>query len=104
MQEKVTLRPRRQLTLPREVCESLGVKPGDSLVLEVTDGKLVVEARRSRAIGALRALQQAFADSGIPLEEFLESGRQIREELFVEKYGPLLKVPRQGHAGKRRKA
>jgi hypothetical protein len=72
-------------------------------VLKVTDGKLVVEAQRSRAIEGLRALRQAFADSGISLDEFLESGREIREELFAEKYGHLLKAPRQGHAGERRR-
>ena len=91
MEERVTLRPRRQVTLPRSVCEALGVKPGDRLVLEVSDGVLIARPQRQLALEALQALRQSFAESGIPLEEFLESGRQIREELFWEKYGHLVR-------------
>jgi hypothetical protein len=77
--------------LPRELCEALGVKPGDKLALQLSGGKLVIEAQRARAMEALQAIRQAFAASGIPLEEFLESGRHIREELFREKYGDAVK-------------
>ena len=101
MEERVVLRPRRQLTLPRSVCEALGVQPGDRLVLELVDGKLVVEPQRVRAMEALRAIQQAFAESGISEEELLESGRQIREELFREKYGYLLEKERGGRRAKK---
>ena len=91
MEERVTLRPRRQLTLPREVCEHLGVKPGDRLVLEVSGGALIVRPQRQVALEALEALRRGFAESGISLEEFLESGRQIRDELFRENYPDLAK-------------
>ena len=91
MGEAVVLRPRRQLTLPREVCEALGVKPGDRLVLEVLDGVLVVRPGRQAALDALRAIQQAFAESGITEEELLESGRRVRDELFREQYPDLAK-------------
>ena len=36
----VVLRPKRQVTLPREICERLGIKPGDVLVLTVEDSTL----------------------------------------------------------------
>jgi len=91
MEESVTLRPRRQVTLPRDVCEALGVKPGDRLVLEVSDGVLIARPQRQLALEALRAIQQAFAESGITEEELLESGRQIRDELFRENYPDLAK-------------
>src|SRR3990170_4015893 len=91
MEEQVTLRPRRQITLPRDVCEALGVKPGDRLVLEVSDGVLIARPSRQLALEALRAIQQAFAESGITEEELLESGRQIRDELFRENYPDLAK-------------
>ena len=96
MEERVTLRPRRQVTLPRNVCEALGVKPGDRLVLEVSEGVLVVRPGRQAALEALRAIQQAFAESGVTLEELLEGGRQVREELFQERYGYLLKKKPRG--------
>jgi antitoxin component of MazEF toxin-antitoxin module len=90
MEDSMVLRPRRQVTLPRQVCEALGVKPGDRLVLEISDGVLIARPQRRAALDALRAIQQAFTESGITEEELLESGRQVREELFREKYGHLL--------------
>lgn len=83
---RVTLRERRQLTLPREVCEALEVKPGDGLNLELLEGALLVRPSKKAALDALRAIQEAFAESGITEEELLESGRQVREELVREKW------------------
>ncbi len=91
MEEAVVLRPRRQVTLPRRVCEALGVKPGDRLVLEVLDGVLIGRPGRQAALDALQAFQQAIAESGVTEEELLESGRQIRDELFREKHPDLAK-------------
>ena len=88
-EESVTIRARRQMTLPRQVCEALGVGPGDRLVLEVSDGVLIARPRQAAALDALRELQRAFADSGVTEKELLESGREIRDELFREKYPEL---------------
>ena len=106
VEESVTLRPRRQVTLSREVCEALGVEPGDRLVLEVEDGVLVARPGRQTALDALRAIQQAFAESGITEEELLEGGRQAREEIFRERYGHLLerKTSKADRKGRRRSA
>lgn len=89
MSETIVIRPRRQMTLPRQVCEALGVGPGDRLVLEVTDGVLIARPGQAAALEALRELQRAFAESGVTERELLESGRQIRDELFREKYPDL---------------
>ena len=88
-EESVTIRARRQMTLPRQVCEALGVGPGDRLVLEVSDGVLIVRPRQAAALDALRELQRAIAESGMTEKELLESGREIRDELFREKYPDL---------------
>lgn len=77
------------MTLPRKVCEALGIEPGDRLVLEVSDGVLIARPRQAAALDALRELQRAFADSGVTEKELLESGREIRDELFREKYPEL---------------
>jgi bifunctional DNA-binding transcriptional regulator/antitoxin component of YhaV-PrlF toxin-antitoxin module len=90
MEETVVLRPRRQVTLSRKVCDALGVKPGDRLALELAEGVLVLRPSSAVALESLRAIQQAFAESGITEEELLEGGRQVREEIFREKYGHLL--------------
>ena len=83
----VTLRPRRQLTLPRKICEKLGIRPGDKLELSVEDSRLVVTPKKVLALNALREIQEAFQRSGITEEELLEDGRKIRRELIKERYG-----------------
>jgi AbrB family looped-hinge helix DNA binding protein len=92
-QETVVIRPRRQITLPRDVCEALGVKPGDRLVLVLEEGRLVVRAEKQAALGALESLRRGFAETGLPLEELLAAGRRVRDELFREKYRGLVEGP-----------
>jgi AbrB family looped-hinge helix DNA binding protein len=83
------LRDRRQVTIPRAACEELGIRPGDRLELRVEDGALIVRPGRVAALEALEELRRAIAESGVTEEELLESGRQIREELYREKYPDL---------------
>jgi AbrB family looped-hinge helix DNA binding protein len=80
------LRDRRQVTIPRAVCEELGVRPGDRLELRVEDGTLIVRPGRVAALEAIRAIQQALEEAGVTEEELLESGRQVREELVRERW------------------
>lgn len=35
--------PKRQIAIPKEVCEKLHIREGDQLILEVKEGKLVLE-------------------------------------------------------------
>lgn len=39
----LTVSPKRQIAIPKEVCEKLHIQSGDQLVLEVIEGKLVLE-------------------------------------------------------------
>lgn len=84
---EVVLRPKRQVTLPREVCDQLGIEPGDTLELTVEDSVLIARSRKKIALDALREIQAALERSGISEEEFQKSGREIRRELGRELYG-----------------
>ena len=86
---KAVLRDRRQVTIPRAVCEELGIRPGDRLELQMEDGALIIRPGRVAALEALEELRRAIAESGVTEEELLESGRQIRDELFRERYPDL---------------
>jgi AbrB family looped-hinge helix DNA binding protein len=88
---RVHLREKRQLTLPAEVSDALGLRPGDSIEIRVEEGRAILEPSRRAALDALRAVQKAVAESGVTEEELLESGRQIRKELFRENYPYLAK-------------
>ncbi len=83
----VTLRPRRQLTLPAEVCDTLGVQVGDRLEISVTAGALFVRPKKAVALEALEEIRRAFAASGVTEEELQAEGRRIREQLSRERYG-----------------
>ena len=83
----IVLRDKRQLTLPRDICEQLGIGPGDRLTLYVEDGALVAKPNKTIALEALRELRESFKNSGIPLRDLLANGRRIRKELVKEYYG-----------------
>jgi len=82
----VVLRPKRQITLPREVCDQLGIGPGDVLEVSVDEARLVARPKKTVALEALREIQQAFERSGITKEELQEAGRQAREEIARERF------------------
>ena len=88
--KKIVLRDKRQITLPREICEQLGIGPGDKLTLYVEDGTLVAKPNKTIALEALHELQRMFKESDITLKELLENGRRIRRELVKEYYGDKL--------------
>jgi antitoxin component of MazEF toxin-antitoxin module len=84
---RAVLRPRRQLTLPRDICRELGIDTGDQVDLSVEDGTLVVTPSRKRALDALAEIQNAFARSGLTEEELQRAAGDARTELVRERYG-----------------
>src|SRR3970282_1135758 len=77
---RAVLRPRRQLTLPRDICRQLGIDTGDQVDLSVEDGTLVVTPSRKLALDALAEIQNAFARSGLTEEELQRAAREARSE------------------------
>lgn len=84
---RATIRDRRQITLPADVCKELGLDVGDSVTLELSDGTLVLTPGRKRALDALAELHRIFAESGVTEGELQEGGRRIRAELSRQRYG-----------------
>jgi antitoxin component of MazEF toxin-antitoxin module len=86
-QRDLVLRARRQLTLPPEVCEALHIDTGDRLTWSLTEDGLVVRPRKQAGLAALRAVQEAFAASGISEEEMQQAAEEIRAQISRERYG-----------------
>lgn len=84
---RATIRERRQITLPAEVCKELGLDVGDTVTLQLSDGALVMTPGRKSALNALAELHRIFAESGVTEEELQEDGRRIRAELTRQRYG-----------------
>lgn len=83
----VVLRPKRQVTIPKEICDRLGIEPGDMLELTVEDSALIARAKKNIALEALKEIQQAFQRSGITEEELQKAGQRVRLEVAGERYG-----------------
>jgi AbrB family looped-hinge helix DNA binding protein len=82
----VVVRPKRQITLPGELCEALGIKPGDRLELAVDGDKLVARPRKTVALEALHEIRETFERYGITEEELQKSGRRTRHSITRDRY------------------
>ena len=83
----VVIRDKRQVTLPKEICDRLDIAVGDVLEFSLENSAIVARPRKTLAVRALREIQQAFRASGITEEELQSSGRRIRREAARERYG-----------------
>lgn len=87
----VRVQEKGQVTLPVEVRKHLGMKKGDLVAVEETpDGVLITPQSliATRELDkALDEIGAALKEQGLTLEEMIERGREIREELYKERYG-----------------
>lgn len=83
----IVIRPKRQVTLPKDICDQLGIDTGDVLELTVENSVITARPRKSAALESLKEIQQAFKRSGMDEEEVLNTGRRVREEIARERYG-----------------
>jgi bifunctional DNA-binding transcriptional regulator/antitoxin component of YhaV-PrlF toxin-antitoxin module len=86
LEGEVALRPKRQLTLPVEICEELGIEPGDLLELSVEGRVLTARPKKAKAMDALREIRASFERSGIAEEELLKAGRVTRRDINRERH------------------
>lgn len=85
--KRATIRERRQVTLPAEICRELDLDVGDTVTLELTDGALLLTPGPKRALDALAELHRIFAEAGVSEEELQDEGRRVRAELSSQRYG-----------------
>lgn len=82
----VVLRPKRQVTIPKKLCDELGIESGDILELMVKDSLLIAKPKKSLALEALKEIQQAFQRSGITEEELVKEGNRIGQEVARKRF------------------
>jgi AbrB family looped-hinge helix DNA binding protein len=80
----IVLRTKRQITLPGDICDRLGIQPGDILDVTVKDGILFAWPMKAVALEALKEIHRAFEHSGVSERELQEAGRRIRQEVAAE--------------------
>ena len=85
----VRIEAQGQVTLPAGIRERLGLKTGDLVALEKTPDGVLITPRGVAAVNALAEMGGTLKAQGLTLQDMIESGREIREELFRERYGDL---------------
>jgi AbrB family looped-hinge helix DNA binding protein len=82
----VRVQEKGQVTLPARIRKQLGIQKGDLVsVTETSDGVLITP-QKVIALRALDEIGRALREQGVTLEEWIESGREERDELLKELY------------------
>jgi len=74
----ISIRPKRQITLPLKVCEKLGLEYGDKLEIKIENNYLIAKPKKTIALEALTEIRSAFKNSGISEEDLLKLHGKIR--------------------------
>jgi AbrB family looped-hinge helix DNA binding protein len=83
----VRVQEKGQVTLPARVRKRLGIKKGDLVAVIETPEGVLITPQEVVATRALAEIGKALKEQGLSLEDMIESGREIREELFREQFG-----------------
>ena len=83
----VRVQEKGQVTLPAAVRRRLGLKKGDLVAVEETSEGVLITPQAVLALKALDEIGAILRENGVTLDDWMESGRAIREELVREQYG-----------------
>ena len=82
----VRVQEKGQVTLPASVRKRLGLKKGDLVAFVETPQGVLITPQVVVATRALAEIGDVLREQGLSLDEMIESGREIREEVFREQY------------------
>jgi AbrB family looped-hinge helix DNA binding protein len=85
----VRIQEKGQITLPASIRKRLGLKKGDLVVVAETPEGVLITPRGIAAINSLAEIGDALREQGLTLEDMIERGKAIREELYREQCGHL---------------
>ena len=85
----VRVQEKGQVTLPAAIRRRLGIKKGDLVAVEETPEGVLITTRAMAAINGLTEIGDALREQGLTLEDMIERGKAIREELYRGQYGHL---------------
>jgi AbrB family looped-hinge helix DNA binding protein len=86
MDATVQVRQRGSLTLPAELREKYGIRPGDTFRLVDLDGVFVLTPMVPMVPELAREIEQARLEAGLSVEELLTNLREQRERYYQENY------------------
>ena len=75
-----------QVTLPIEFRRRYKLRKGDAVVFKETEEGLLISPKEALVMNLLDEIDEGLKAKGITLDELISYGRQIREEIYDEKY------------------
>ncbi|MDP4011526.1 MAG: AbrB/MazE/SpoVT family DNA-binding domain-containing protein [Candidatus Roizmanbacteria bacterium] len=86
MNQIITIRDRRQITLPRLFLNKFDLDVGDKLIMRLEADQIKIEPIKSRTVDLLSKIQEIVKESNIPEKELQKSGQTIRRQLVKAYY------------------
>ncbi len=88
MTEKTyVIQERGQITLPAELRRKYGLKKGDVISFEDTADGILINPREALVMRLLDDIGSELTKRGVTLEDLVESGRALRDDLLKDLYG-----------------
>lgn len=84
MNQIITIRDRRQVTLPRVFLNKFGLDVGDKLIMRLESDHIKIEPIKTKTVDLLSKIQQIVAETGISEEEIQKSGKDLRKKLIQQ--------------------
>jgi AbrB family looped-hinge helix DNA binding protein len=82
----VKVQGKGRVTIPLEIRQKWGLKKGDLVTFVETEQGVIIKPAEIVASGALDEIGRALREKGLSLEEIIERGREIREDLINDEY------------------
>jgi AbrB family looped-hinge helix DNA binding protein len=82
----VRVQEKGQVTIPLEIRQKLNLRKGDLVTFIETEDGVLIKPAEVVVAGALDEIGKALKAKGIKMEDFIERGREIREEIIEEAY------------------
>lgn len=84
MQNTITIRQRRQITLPKEALEVLDVDVGEKLTVKTAGDSIVLQPTAEGVISTFTALQKALQKT-TTLSSLQKEAKKMRKQIWQEK-------------------
>jgi AbrB family looped-hinge helix DNA binding protein len=95
MDKTVEVTRRGQITIPKNMCDHLGIDEGKKYRMHALKGGiLVLTPHQGEAINALSEMRQVLLDRGASLSEMLEELRRMREKNGDSAMPATARIPR----------
>jgi AbrB family looped-hinge helix DNA binding protein len=82
----IQVRQRGTLTLPSEIREKYGIRPGDTFRLVDLNGVFILTPMVPMVPELAREIEKARIEAGLSIEDLLLNIREQRERYYTEKY------------------